>query len=158
MRASVADRPGVHEVHRRMNAPTDAVWAVLADGWLYSSWVVGTARVRSVDLDWPAVGSRLHHSFGIWPLLIDDKTVVVDAEPGERLELTAHGWPAGEAEVRLDLVPADAGCLVRLTEDAVSGPGALVPLPVRQPLIAMRNTETLRRLAFLAEGGAVTGG
>ena len=29
--------------------PPSAVWAVLADGWLYPVWVVGAARMREVD-------------------------------------------------------------------------------------------------------------
>ena len=51
--------------------PAD-VFAVLADGWLYPSWVVGASRVRGVDGTWPQPGSRIHHSVGVWPLLIDD--------------------------------------------------------------------------------------
>jgi len=33
-----------------------------------------------------------------------------------------------------------------------SGPGLLVPPPVRRAAIAIRNVESLRRLALLAEG------
>ena len=40
------DRP---RVTRTVDAPAEAVWAVLADGWLYASWVVGASRVREVD-------------------------------------------------------------------------------------------------------------
>lgn len=54
--------------------PPSAVWAVMSDGWLYPVWVVGAARMREVDDHWPAVGSWLHHSVGIWPLLINDNT------------------------------------------------------------------------------------
>jgi len=36
----------------------------------------------------------------------------------------------------------------------VEGPGTLMPEPVRGPMIAWRNVESLRRLAFLAEGRA----
>jgi hypothetical protein len=38
-----------------------------------------------------------------------------------------------------------------MTEEAVSGPGALIPSPVLDPLITWRNTESLRRLAFVVE-------
>jgi hypothetical protein len=41
-----------------------------------------------------------------------------------------------------------------MREDAVSGPGKLVPRPLRQLAIGGRNTETLRRLAYIAEGRA----
>ena len=32
-----------------VEAAPDAVWAVLADGWLYPTWVVGTVKIRDVD-------------------------------------------------------------------------------------------------------------
>ena len=84
-------------VTRRINAPVTAVWAVLADPWLYASWVVGAARIRAVDGDWPAAGARLHHSVGLWPLLLSDHTVVEESQPGSRLQLLARAWPDGEA-------------------------------------------------------------
>ena len=56
-------------VEREIAASADDVWAVLEDGWLYPTWVVGASRMRDVDDNWPEVGSRLHHSVGNWPLL-----------------------------------------------------------------------------------------
>ena len=44
-------------------APSD-VFAVLTDGWLFPSWVVGASRIRDVDLAWPSVGATIAHSFG----------------------------------------------------------------------------------------------
>ena len=41
-----------------------------------------------------------------------------------------------------------------IREDAESGPGRLVPAPLRHPLIGVRNEETLRRLRLLVEGRA----
>ena len=38
-----------------------------------------------------------------------------------------------------------------MEEDVTSGPARLVPKPVRTPMLAWRNIESLRRLAFLAE-------
>ena len=80
---------------RVVKASPDQVWEVLADGWLYPLWVVGASRMREVDDTWPAPGSRLHHSVGVWPALIDDTTVVVAVTPGRLLSLRARGWPAG---------------------------------------------------------------
>ena len=137
---------------RLVHASPDAVWAVLSDGWLYPLWVVGAARIRGVDEAWPQPGSRLHHSAGVWPVLLDDETRVEAVEPQRRIQLRAKGWPLGEAEVVLELEPREGGTLVRLHEDAVEGPGRLIPKPLRAPLITWRNTETLRRLALLAEG------
>ncbi|MDO9377823.1 MAG: SRPBCC family protein [Nocardioidaceae bacterium] len=136
---------------RVVHAPPGKVWDVLADGWLYPVWVVGAARLREVDEPWPAVGSRIHHSVGAWPLMLDDTTEVLVSEPPTRLRLRARGWPAGEAEVDLRLEAHGAGTLVTLWEDVVSGPGLLVARPLRVLPIKLRNTETLQRLAFVAE-------
>jgi len=145
--------PGRAHVTRRANAPASVVWAVLADGWLYANWVVGASRVRAVDLSWPAVGSRIEHSFGVWPAVINDETVVKEAVPERLLVLQAKGWPAGEAQVELRIDEAgDNACDLSLVEDAVKGPGVLVPRVARQPLIAVRNREALGRLALIAEG------
>jgi uncharacterized protein YndB with AHSA1/START domain len=131
----------------------EAVWAVLADGWQYASWVVGASRVRAVDEGWPQPPARLHHSVGLWPALLSDSTASLEADPPHRLVLTARAWPLGEARVELVIVPDGAGtCTVTITEDATKGPGRLVPMPVRQAMIVPRNREALRRLALIAEG------
>lgn len=139
-------------VTRVVQASPMDVWAVLADGWSYSGFVVGTARIRAVDENWPQEGSRIHHSFGSWPALIDDSTTVVHCEPGHRITLEARGWPLGQATVHFDIEPHPLGASVSLHEDASTGPGRwLVPQPVRDALIDTRNRETLRRIALRAE-------
>lgn len=144
---------GTAVVRRTIRTTPDRVWAVLADGWLYPSWVVGASRMRDVEAGWPRVGSKLHHSVGLWPLLIDDRTEVLDSEPGRRLRLKAHGWPAGAAEVLVELEATGASTQVTIQEDAVAGAATLVPAPLRQLTVVPRNREVLRRLAFLAERG-----
>lgn len=140
------------EVRRQSTATVDDVWDVLADGWSYASWVVGASRVRRVTPDWPAEGAVLHHSVGAWPVLLDDSTTVVLSRPGSTLALQARGWPLGEARIEIALTPVeDGGCTIAMSEDAVAGPGRLVPYPLRAVGITPRNTETLRRLAYLAE-------
>jgi uncharacterized protein YndB with AHSA1/START domain len=129
----------------------DKVWAVLADGWLYPTWVVGATRMRDVDATWPETGSKLHHSAGVWPAVINDNTEVLESEPGHFLKLRARGWPLGEAEVSLTLTATGADTTVEIHEKLVSGPGALIPQPIEDLLIGYRNTETLNRLAFIAE-------
>lgn len=143
---------GTVNVTREVGAPAAAVWAVLADGWLYPSWVVGAARMRDVDAAWPDVGSQLHHSVGSWPLMVDDHTEVLESDPGRLLRLKARGWPAGAAEVIIEIEDHGPSSRVHIREDAVEGPGVLMPKPLRQLAIAPRNREALRRLAFLAEG------
>jgi hypothetical protein len=41
---------------------------------------------------------------------------------------------------------------VQIREDAVSGPGMLVPVLLRQLALAPRNRESLRRLDYLVRG------
>lgn len=140
-------------ITRRIEATPEQIWEVLADGWLYPLWVVGATRMRAVDDDWPAVGSRLHHSVGVWPLVLDDSTSVEAADPPHCLKLYARGWPLGTAKVRLDLEPVDGSATeVTMTEDAQDGPGRLVPPFLRHPPMGWRNTEALRRLALIVEG------
>ncbi len=136
---------------RILDSNVDTVWSVLGDGWLYPLFVVGASRMRKVDDHWPAPGSKLYHSVGSWPALLDDDTEVLDADPPHRLRLRARAWPSGEAEVEFTLEAQGSGTLVELREDAVAGPGALVPSVLRHPLLLWRNTETLRRLAYVAE-------
>ena len=136
---------------RLVHATPQEVWDVLSDGWLYPVWVVSASRMREVEKTWPAVGARLHHSGGIWPTLIDDNTEVVEMVELQSLSLRARGWPIGEARVDIRLEPVGAETEVTISEDAVSGPGTLVPPPVRGLTLKWRNTETLRRLAYIAE-------
>jgi hypothetical protein len=125
---------------RRMQATPEQVWDVLADGWLYPLWVVGASRMRDVDDEWPVIGARLHHSIGTWPLL-----------PGSMLTLHARAWPTGTAGVTLRLDAVGGETDVTIEEDAVAGPGRLVPKPLRDVPLAWRNVESLRRLAYIVE-------
>lgn len=137
---------------RPISATQEQVWSVLSDGWLYPLFVVGAARMRDVDEGWPAVGTRLHHSFGTWPLLIDDTTEVLEVEEDRRILLLARGWPAGQAHVEISLEPRGTDTVVTIVEQATAGPGALIPKALQDPQLHVRNIETLRRLAFVVEG------
>ncbi len=127
------------------------VWKVLGDGWLYAGWVVGASRIRDVDASWPAEGSKIHHSVGSWPLLLNDVTVVESSVPGSLLVLTAKTRPLGEARVEIEL-EGGAGTTIRMREDLIRGPGRAIPSAVRQLSLVPRNRESLRRLTYLAEG------
>jgi hypothetical protein len=141
-------------MHRFIEATPDQVFAVLADGWLFPSWVVGASRIRDVEEAWPAIDSKIHHSFGVWPAVIDDTTSVVEWNRPFKAEFIARGWPLGEADVIIEVQDRSGGCFVTMTEYAVSGPGTLVPGFVMKLLLDVRNREALQRLAWLAEGGA----
>lgn len=138
-------------VRRTVKAPPAAVYAVLADGWTYSDWVVGTAHIRDVDPSWPAPGARLHHKAGPWPISLNDMSTVVAVEPERLLELRAGLWPLGEATVRITLEPAGEATVVTMHEDFHAGPLHFIKNKINDLLLHRRNVETLRRLADIAE-------
>ncbi len=137
-----------------MDCSPHDVFSVLADGWLFPTWVVGASRMRDVDVTWPAERAQLHHSFGSWPAVIDDETTMLEWDPPRRMVIQPKGWPIGEARVQIDVKPRGDGCVVRITEKAVKGPGVLVPPALLDIGLYIRNVETLRRLAYIAEGKA----
>ncbi len=125
---------------------------MLADGWTYSDWVVGTVHIRDVEAAWPQVGSKLHHKAGPWPFSLHDKSVVLDMEPDRRLRLNAGLWPLGEAVVDIHLEPAGPGATkVTIQEDFERGPLLALRNKLNDLVLHRRNIETLRRLADIAE-------
>jgi uncharacterized protein YndB with AHSA1/START domain len=139
---------------RLVAAPPERLFDILADPWRYPHWVVGSRAIRAADPAFPEPGTRFHHSVGIGPLVVRDHTEVLECDPPWRLRLAAHARPVGSATVTLDLEPRGAGTVVTLIEDprGMSAPLRLVP-PVHL-FTRVRNAESLRRLAELAERGA----
>ncbi|MDO3701417.1 SRPBCC family protein [Micromonospora sp. C28SCA-DRY-2] len=139
------------EVCRTIPTPPERIFAVLADGWSYASWVVGAAHIRAVDDGWPAVGTRVQHRVGPWPLQIEDQTVVRAMEPNRLLELDAHAGRLGVARVRLALEPvSESATRVRMGWMAAAGPVRFVPEAVLALMLRARNSETLHRVDDLA--------
>jgi uncharacterized protein YndB with AHSA1/START domain len=141
----------VATVDRHIATPPTRVFEVLADGWSYSNWVVGTSHMRAVDAAWPAVGSRLHHASGLWPLTLNDESVVTAMEVDRRLELTVRGRPIGQAAVVLTLTPDGDGTRLTMYEAPVKGPGSWLHNPATEALLVRRNVEALARLSAIAE-------
>ena len=131
-------------------APAE-VYAVLANGWHYSGWVVGTSHMQAVEEAWPAVGSRLFHATGIWPAALADETSVDEVTTNERLVMTARGRPFGEARIEILLIADGAGTRVTLTETPISGPGSWLHNRLADLILQRRNEESLARLAAMAE-------
>jgi polyketide cyclase/dehydrase/lipid transport protein len=134
-----------------VEATPSSVWRVLADGWLYPLWVVGASRVREVDETWPDTGSKIHHSVGLWPAVVDDDTEVTSCVSGSLLSLRARAWPGGSADVTIQVTAEGAGARIRMEEDVANGPARLAPRFLRTPALQWRNRESLRRLAWLSE-------
>lgn len=135
-----------------LDAPVEpaAVFATLADGWSYAGWVVGNSHIRAVDDDWPAMGSRIHHSAGAWPVQVEDTTKVLDVEPDRMLLLEAHLLRLGTAHIRITLTPNATGTSITMAERLVAGVAGILPVPVQKLLLTGRNRETVRRLSDLA--------
>src|SRR5439155_8701893 len=104
-------------VRREVGASVDAVWSVLADGWRYTSWMVGASRIRGVDPAWPGMGAQLRYSVGTWPLLLDDTATVLACVPKRELVVRSRAWPVGKTEVKLTLDERAACCEVVLSEE-----------------------------------------
>lgn len=140
------------ENERLINASVEDVFAVLTDGWSYASWVVGASRIRDVEAGWPQPGHSIHHSIGVWPLLINDATTVEQYEPLRFLRLKVRAWPTGEGIVEFEANDKDAQCHLVMRERTSKGPAALIPEAMVDPILRLRNAETLQRLALLVEG------
>lgn len=134
-----------------IDATPHDVFTVLRDGWRYSSWVVGTSHMMAVSDDWPAKGSRLFHAAGVWPLIVRDRTEVVDVETDRRLELVARGRPLGDAHIIVELEEEGDGCRVTMYEKPVAGPGKWLNNPIGEAILRRRNTEALHRLRAITE-------
>lgn len=140
------------ENERLIDTSVEDVFAVLTDGWSYASWVVGASRIRDVEAGWPQPGHSIHHSVGVWPLLIDDATTVEQYEPLRFLRLKVRAWPTGEGIVEFEANDKDGQCHLVMREHTSKGPATLIPAAMIDPVLRLRNAETLERLALLAEG------
>ncbi|MGI8880596.1 MAG: SRPBCC family protein [Jatrophihabitans sp.] len=135
-----------------IEASAKRVFAELSDGWAYVGWVVGASHISGVDASWPAVGSKIQHQVGIWPMVISDDTESKACEPDELLLLQASAWPLGQAtvEIRLEAQSADR-TRVTIGEAPSAGPGVWLDNRVLRWALKRRNVETLQRLKDRAE-------
>jgi uncharacterized protein YndB with AHSA1/START domain len=137
-------------ITRTVATTPDRVFAILADGWTYSGWVVGCSHIRNVDAGFPAPGTKIHHSVGVWPATVEDTTEVVEVEDGKRLVLEARVWPVGKAKVAFTLATQGEETIVTMEEDTTGGPGKILQNPVTDPILDKRNDESLSRLFAMA--------
>ena len=140
---------------RLLKATPERVFKVLMDTDVYADWVVGAHKIRDTDPNWPAVGSKLHHQVGVGPFKLNDHTEVIEIEPTSRLVLHARARPLGTAIVSMMLESRDGGTSVTMTETAGDLLSRIAINPLTDWLIHIRNTESLRRLARIAESGVV---
>ena len=140
------------EVCRELAHPVDVVFATLADPYTYPDWLVGAQRMRAVDDDFPAKGSEFHHSVGVVAeATVDDRSEVLAVDAPHRLEMRVEVGPI-KGVVEMLVEEADGGSVVRFRERPAGCAAILTPLT--RPVLAARNTESLRRLDELLSGPA----
>jgi uncharacterized protein YndB with AHSA1/START domain len=138
-----------------IRAQPEGVFAVLADPHTYPNFVVGDKGIREVEHGFPAVGAKFHHRVGFGPLFVDDHTEVLDVDAPWRLELRGKTRPFATARIAWLLQPlGEDSTHVTMLEDAGDVPSRLAINALTDPLMALRNARTLRRLkAFVEAGG-----
>lgn len=139
---------------RVINASPEHIFEVLSDPESYQRWVVGAKDLVQADAGWPAAGTAFEHRVGFGPLTVGDRTRVVDSDPPRFIKLSAKARPLGTAMVSLHIEPDGKGSLVRMTEKPGDSLTATVFNFFTDPLVRIRNTISLHRLAELAEGRA----
>lgn len=125
--------------------PSD-VWEVLADGYSYPRWVVGTRSVESVDPSWPAVGANLHYRAGVGPFQIADVTTIRVSDPPHHLEMEAH-MRLVTVRISVEVRPWADQALVIVDEHPLRGSSLAFENPLSEGLLTMRNRLMLTRLA-----------
>ena len=135
-----------------VEAPPEAVYDVLSDPRSFARWVVGSRKIRAADPDWPAPGATFDHAVGIGPLTVADGTTVRAAQAPHRLELLVRARPFTTAVVTLTLHRVADKTRVEMEEHPADLRSRILFNPLTDPLVRLRNKESLRRLKALAEG------
>lgn len=140
-------------VRQRIQASPAAVWDVLIDPRTYPRWLIGAQEIRDVDDSWPAVDAAFHHRVGVWPVLIDDKSIIREVRRQQRLVLEVRATPAVRGVVRFDLEAAEQGrvTVVEMSEEPLYRLVGNLLRPVLDPLTHLRNKRSLVKLEQLVE-------
>ena len=131
---------------RTFDATPEDVFDVLLDAQQYPNWVVGAKKIRAVEDLWPAVGSAFHHKLGAGSAEINDKTEILDLDAPNRIELRTFARPMGVARVVITAQGSESGTIVAISEKAEQGTKMHKASRLIDPVIHVRNIETLRRL------------
>ena len=131
-------------VRARIDAPAQDVWDALIDVHTYPDWLIGARQIRAVDDLWPAPGTAFHHTVGVGPVTISDRTRATGLEPGRCLDLDVRAWPLLRGKVTFRLTPEDGGTEVAMEEHPVGIHRLLAPL--LSPLAMARNRASLEKL------------
>jgi uncharacterized protein YndB with AHSA1/START domain len=138
------------EVH--LPSRPERVFQVLEDPRSLRILVPGAHTIRRFDPDWPAVGSSVHHSVGLPPLVVRDTTQVIRCQPPRLLVLDARVHLLGRFTVQFQLTPSGAGTHLVVREEPVAGVASLPRLrPAVELALSLRNLELGRRMRAVLE-------
>ncbi|MEO3848413.1 SRPBCC family protein [Streptomyces sp. B8F3] len=137
--------------HRLIKVDPGRVWDVLADGWRYAEWVVGTASSEPVRGQWPEVGAAIGYEVRLGPLRFANETVVRRCVEGSVLELEAHAGGLGTARIALEVHPWGENTLVTVDEHPLRGTAGALHNAGAEALIQLRHRTMLARLARICE-------
>jgi hypothetical protein len=129
----------------------EQVWDVLADGYAYSEWVVGTSDIREVDDGWPALGTSIHYTVGWGPLALRGRTTVRQVDAGHRLGLEADAGLLGSARIVIELSEWGEGTVIVIDEHPLRGPAYWLHSAVSETLLLLRGRPMVNQLARLVE-------
>ncbi len=134
-------------------AAPEVVFDVLSDPRSYARWVVGSQKIRRADDHFPAPGSAFDHAVGVGPLRLKDHSAVQQCERPRLLRLLVKARPFTQAHVTLRLRPSSdgGGTHVEMDEHPADARSHLFMNRLTDPLVRLRNHESLRRLKALAE-------
>jgi uncharacterized protein YndB with AHSA1/START domain len=136
-----------------MHVPPERVFDVLSDPRSFGRWVVGSRAIHAADPAWPAPGSVFEHTQGLRPLpLLRDVTTVLASTRPAMLRMRVQARPLTVAHVTLRMQPRGSGTRVTMEEVPADLRSHVLMNPLTDPLLRLRNAESLRRLKRLAEG------
>lgn len=138
-----------NEIH--VKASPEAVFDVLADPRSFARWVVGSRKIRRADPDWPAPDAAFDHAVGFGPFVLKDHSCVEECERPHLLRLLVKLRPVSRAHVTLRLKADGHGTHIAMDEYAADMRSRLLFNRLTDPLVRLRNAESLRRLKALAE-------
>ena len=131
--------------------PPPQAFRLLEDPSSFRDLVAGARKIRRFDSRWPEVGTRLHHTVGVPPLLVRDHTEVVAVDMPNLLVLDALIRPLGCLRVEFRFEPHPEGTKITVRERPESGPLSRPLLrTVALAALQLRNREICRRFRKLA--------
>ena len=138
-------------VRHHFDAAPEDVFAVLIEPRTYPDWLIGAAKIRDVDANFPSPGSKFHHVVGVRPFAIPDHSEVLDVEPDRSLTLLVKARPLFSGVVIFEITGDEDGCVLTCTEEPTFPVLKDLMRPLVDPLIHARNTKSLRSMETLVE-------